>query len=144
MNWKRFLAVFVIFCMISGFSVQVEAAGNKNQKAMKAYGVFLQKVEYAQGGFFVVDINKDGIKELFVTKKLDSSDFMMKYHHYSKVEVYTYTKGKLKRLKNLQIGVYNFKYSKKLKCLAIDLNAADREVIEIYKLKKARIFSELF
>lgn len=109
MHMRKFVSVFLTFVLLfsvvySVCNTGVEAAGNDKKKVLSAYKQLLRESDYT--GFRLVDLNKDGTKELLTT-----------YDGYGKnvyrIYVYTYRKKKVVSCNNdmPEYSMSGFRYS---------------------------------
>lgn len=138
-NGIKILLVFAFcVCGILCSTVKVEAA--KNYK--KTYGNLLKKktvtvtTEYGYditlkaNYFTLVDINRNGVKELIVSED--------KYADY--IYVFTLKRGKAKYIGNMLNKYYNgVRYSKKYKGLVIATGGSGASGTSIYQIKNNRL-----
>lgn len=84
--------------------VSAKASPNIKKKAMKAYRDFVRKSDYAW--FYLIDINKDGVKELILSNR----------NNYTDIKIYAYSKGKIQFIEN-DYSMMGYSYNKKTKRL---------------------------
>lgn len=145
-------ALMLSTCMVGSNLAFVNAATTKkattqktatsketaNQKAMAAYEKILEKKTFAKGGFVVKDVNKDGIKELFVTKSFRPVKGETKCYMYDPI-IYTYESGKVKKVSDFTDEPKEFYYSTKKNTIAADWCSCGGVNVDVYKLQKGKM-----
>lgn len=126
---KRKKLGLIILCFIMLFSLNAYAKKPSKATVKKAYKQYLSKTGIAiRGGKAVyVDINRDGIQELFYARSSNLTNL------YKKCIVCTYKKGTVIKAGEFE-GVLDMSYSSKKKRLCVGQRAAVGSWTSIYKL----------
>ncbi len=134
--------LFIFMCMVCVTSVlfhenTCDAATKAYEKAKRAYAAHMKNVDASKvNAFTTLDINKDGIPELLEGYMYEGSNTDQQL-----TAVYTYSNGKVKKLRNKQFRAEgSLLYSSKKRTLCVYAGGTTG-VHGMYKLSKGRLKS---